>query len=301
MDVIDAVSLGATLYLPATRTDLVEVVIGRRYPQVRSVVVCLEDSIRAEAVPLALRNVARLLARLEDAPERVRLFIRPRDPAMLSRLLGAEGIARVDGFVIPKATVENLPAYLGELSPDRHLVMPTLETREALDPLELRRLRDQLLAVQPKVLAVRIGGNDLLQAIGARRSAVRTLYEGPLGPAVAAIVCAFAPWGFALSAPVFEHFSALSVLREEVERDLEHGLLTKTAIHPAQVAVIHESYAVDPAELAQARGILAGDAPAVFAASGSMCEPATHLRWARTVEARAEAFGLRRNALAAVS
>jgi citrate lyase beta subunit len=157
--------------------------------------------------------------------------------------------------------------------------------------------------IQERVLAIRIGGNDLLQTIGARRSTLRTIYEGPLASTVAGLVATFAPYGFLLSAPVFEHFASDALLREEVERDVEHGLLTKTVIHPRQIEVVESGYAVARGELAEARAILAPESPAVFAISGSMCEPATHRRWARTIVKRAELFGLRHDSgtIAAVS
>ena len=294
LDRTEAIALGATLYLPGTREHLEEIALGRRYKQLRSAVICLEDSIRADEAPAAMRNVARVLEALPGDAPRPLLFIRPRDPAMLRALLRLKGIERIDGFVIPKATAESLPDYLACAIHDHHRLMPTLETREILDPLETRRLRDQLLVIQERVLAVRIGGNDLLQTLGARRSAVRTVYEGPLAATVAGLVAAFAPWGFFLSAPVFEHFASEELLRDEVERDVEHGLLTKTVIHPGQIAIVEAAYAVGREELAEARAILAPDSPAVFAISGSMCEPATHQRWARTIVRRAEIFGLKR-------
>ena len=299
----EAIALGATLYLPGTRERLPEIALGRRYPKLRSAVICLEDSIRPDETPAAMRNVARLLEGLAEGEERrPMLFVRPRDPAMLRALLRLDGIGRIDGFVIPKATAESLPDYLACPILDRHRLMPTLETREVLDPVEIRRLRDQLLVIQERVLAVRIGGNDLLQTLGARRSTVRTIYEGPLAATVAALVATFAPYGFALSAPVFEHFASEALLREEAERDVEHGLLTKTVIHPAQIPIVEAAYRVGRDELAEARAILAPGSPAVFAISGSMCEPATHRRWARTIVRRAEIFGLRREpgAVAAV-
>jgi citrate lyase beta subunit len=296
LDKTEAIALGATLYLPGSREHLAEIALGRRYPQLRSAVICLEDSIRADEAPSAMRNVARLLDGLPQDEPRPMLFIRPRDPAMLRALLRLDGIEHVDGFVIPKATAESLPDYLACLVHDHHRLMPTLETREILDPVEIRRLRDQLLVIQERVLAVRIGGNDLLQTLGARRSAVRTIYEGPLAATVAGLVATFAPYGFFLSAPVFEHFASESLLRDEVERDVEHGLVTKTVIHPGQIAIVEAAYAVGRQELAEARAILAPDSPAVFAISGSMCEPATHQRWARTIVRRAEIFGLKREA-----
>lgn len=292
-DKTEAIALGATLYLPGTHEQLERIALGQRYPQLRSAVICLEDSIRADEVPKAVANLARLLERLPEGEPRPMLFIRPRDPSMLQALLALKGIERIDGFVLPKVTAGCLPRYLACDIHDRHRLMPTLETREIFDPGETRRLRDQLMMVQDRVLALRIGGNDLLQTIGARRSAVRTLYEGPLAATVAGLVATFAPYGFFLSSPVFEHFASPALLREEVERDVEHGLLTKTVIHPRQIEVVEAAYAVRPGELAEARAILAPDSPAVFAISGSMCELATHQRWARTIVKRAALFGLK--------
>jgi citrate lyase beta subunit len=299
---MDALELGATLYVPAVRQDLFDIVSGRRHPRLRSSVVCLEDSIRAEDVPLALTNLAALLRRLDGPdPGFPPLFIRPRDAHMLAHLLSLPGIDRVQGFVIPKATADSLPFYLRSLASDEHLLMPTLETREVFDPAELKRLRDQLLSIAHRILAIRIGGNDLLHNIGTRRSAVRTAYQGPLGATVAALVTAFAPFGFSLSAPVFEHFDDPDLLREEVEHDIEHGLLTKTAIHPSQIDVIQGAYRVEAQELAEARAIVAGERGGVFALNGSMCEPATHRRWAEATIKRAGIYGVKPDAVAAVS
>jgi len=298
---MDALELGATLYVPAIRQDLHEIVTGRRHPNLRSSVVCLEDSIRPHDVPLALTHLAALLRRLAGhAPEtRPPVFVRPRDEAMLAHILGFAGIEAVSGFVIPKATADSLPAYLRSLASDEHLLMPTLETREVFDQAEIRRLRDQLLSIEHRILAIRIGGNDLLHNIGTRRSQVRTAYQGPLGGTIAALVTAFAPFGFALSAPVFEHFDNPDLLREEVAHDIEHGLLTKTAIHPVQIEVIQDCYRVGAHELAEARAIQSGDRGGVFALNGSMCEPATHARWAGSVLKRAAIYGVRPEAVAA--
>lgn len=298
--ILDPVALGATLYLPATRDDLAFAILGKRHRDLRSVVICLEDSIRQEDVPQALVNLEALLAKLQahasDTP-RPAIFIRPRGAPMLGHILGFPAIERIDGFVIPKATADNMPAYLAVLAFDHHMLMPTLETREVFDPAEMRRLREQLLAIQDRVLVIRIGGNDLLQTVGTRRSAVRTSYDGPLGPTIVNLVTTYAPWGFKLSAPVFENFGNVALLREEVERDLEHGLLTKTAIHPSQIGIIQSAYAVDVEDHVEAHAILSRESRAVFASQQAMCEPATHRTWAETLIRRAEIFGLRRDSL----
>lgn len=293
---MSAMMLGATLYMPCTRPDLFERLFGpAAVPGLRSAVLCLEDAVLASDIPLAMVHLAALLRRLaqrDAASGDPMIFVRPRDGAMLDHILRLPGIERVQGFVLPKAHADNMPAYLSLPYAPGHRLMPTLETREALDPYELRRLRDQLLAVQDRILALRIGGNDLLQTIGLRRVAGRTAYDGPLGAVIGMLVSSFAPWGFALSAPVFERFGDTALLRDEVQRDVEHGLFTKSAIHPDQVPVIQAALAVPSHQWREAQAILAPDSAAVFAHHGVMCEPSTHRGWAERILARADAFGV---------
>lgn len=294
MTTATAIELGASLYLPATRPDLAAVGNGQRYPFLRSVIFCTEDSIRADELPAALANLEANLPRLFDrGPLR---FIRLRNPAVLENLLGMPGIDRIIGFVLPKITAESLADYSRRLPSDnRFLLMPTLETREVFDHAALAELRACLAdaAIRPRILALRIGGSDLLNLLGIRRSPTRTLYETALGPLIATLVAAFRPFGFPLTAPVFEglEWAHEPVLREEVRRDLEFGLLGKSAIHPRQVPVIEAEYRVPPADIAMAERILAADAPGVFQFNGVMCEPATHAVWARTILERARIFG----------
>jgi citrate lyase beta subunit len=293
---LSATSLGATLYVPCLRGDLHASVLGLRRPAgLRSAVLCLEDAVRERDLPQALSHLAaflRALSTREGVETDPLVFVRPRSAAMLEHILCMPGIEQIDGFVIPKAHADTMPAYLALPLGERHRLMPTLETREACDPYEMRRLRDQLLAVQDRILALRIGGNDLLQAMGLRRVPGRSAYDGPLGLVISQLVAGFVPWGFALSAPVMEDFADTALLRDEVLRDIEHGLLTKTAIHPAQIPVIQTALSVSTNEVEEARLILAADSPAVFARDGVMCEPATHRRWAERVLERADHFGM---------
>lgn len=291
-----ALALGATLYMPCTRTDLAARLFGpSRIPGLRSVVLCLEDAVLERDLPLALMNLGGLL-RLADSregcPSDPMIFVRPRDATMLARVLRMPGARRLTGYVLPKANAETLPCYLALQVPEGQLLMPTLETREACDPHEMRRLRDQLLAVQDRILALRIGGNDLMQSMGLRRPPGSTAYDGPLGTVIAMLVSTFSPWGFSLSAPVMERFGDRALLRRELARDIDHGLFTKTAIHPDQIPIIQTALAVPADDVEEARAILDPNGPAVFAQDGVMCEPATHRVWAERLLARAEVFGM---------
>jgi citrate lyase beta subunit len=300
----DALALGATLYVPATRDDLLGIVTGSRIDHLRSVVVCLEDSVLQEDVEMGMAKLARMLGMLHGVShshenQRPLLLVRPRTPDVLARISAMPGSNAIDGYVLPKATAANMPDWIAPISNRSQAVLPTIETREAFEPDEMRLLRAQLLTMQERVPCIRIGGNDLLQLVGARRSTSRTAYDGPLGSIIASLVSTFAPWGFSLSAPVLESFQDHDLLREEIERDIEHGLMTKTAIHPSQIPVIHAAYAVSVDDLESARHILDADAAAVYKENGVMAEPATHRRWAADIVRRAEAYGTRRLAAAA--
>jgi citrate lyase beta subunit len=285
--------LGASLYVPATRDDLLALGNGRKYPRLRSLIFCTEDGIRPDELDLALRRLGEALPRLERTP--MLRFIRVRSPRVMEQVLALPGIGSVDGFVLPKTTRRSLRAYLSLLGPgDPFLLMPTLETAEAFDAREMAAFRDLVSesAVRARVLALRIGGNDLLHLLGVRRSPRRMIYDTALGPVLSMLATTFLPHGFALTAPVFEGLAHTEVLQAEVRKDVEHGLLGKTAVHPDQIAHIEAMYAVEREDLDMAQAMLAPGAPAVFRMHGVMCEEATHRRWAHTICARAEIFGV---------
>lgn len=288
---MNAVELGATLYVPATNPAARTMAYGA-IDDLRSMVVCLEDSVRDDQVDAALDDLAALLKALVAKVPTLSIYVRPRDFRMLPQLLKMEGIDRIDGFVLPKVTTQSLPVWLTALMHEDHRIMPTIEGEDAFDRMALARLCDQLKPYAERVSAVRIGGNDILGLLGIRRSRYRTAYDGPLGSVIRDIAGTFIPNGFSVAAPVFEHFSSPDVLRREVEQDIEHGLLTKTAIHPDQIAIIHSVYRPDVQEMAEARAILSHEAPAVFGRNGSMCEPATHAPWAGMVVKRAQTHGV---------
>lgn len=290
----DANELGASLYLPATRTDLIDVVRGEKLSNVRSVIFCTEDSVRLNELASAIENLREPVRALTRSSPQMR-FIRVRNPEVMRLVLALPGIEKLDGFVLPKVTRSALADYLKLLRGTSHLIMPTLETKEVFDEREmgaLRRVMDKD-SVRERVLSLRIGGNDLLSILGMRRPRGRTLYQTSLGQVIARLVTTFKPAGFNLSAPVFEYLNDVETLQREVEEDLAHGLVGKTAIHPDQVPLIHACYRVGVSDLEMAKHILSEDAPAVFRMHDSMCEPATHRNWAHNLCKSASYFGLR--------
>lgn len=289
-----AMRLGASLYIPATRPDLAAIANGIKLPGLRSVVFCTEDSVHGRDLERALANVAALLPVLE--PSALLRFIRPRNPMVLWRLLQLEGIERIQGFALPKFGPHNLDDWLRvwEHRKSQHYLLPILETVETFDHRKMELVRDRLAdnELHEQILCLRIGGNDLLNLLGIRRGRGATVYDTPLRDTIADLVRIFHPAGYHLSAPVFDYLDTPEVLAREVAADLQHGLVGKTAIHPAQIPVIEALYRVALDDYETAKAVLAPDAAAVFRRNDSFCEPATHWRWATGVLARAGVFGV---------
>jgi len=288
-----AYGLGATLYMPVIHPKVPDILSGRAPAPASSIVLCLEDALHETDVERGVRTLTELLAGRELDPDaRPHVFIRPRSYDMACRLRAMRGIDRIDGFVIPKARPEMLPDWVSLLNGTRLCLMPTMETPDQFDPTRLIQFRDLLLTAGPdRIAAVRIGGNDLLGAMALRRVRGVTSYEGPLSWFLSMAAALLIPCGVPVAAPVFDIIEDLETLRREVERDVQMGFVSKTAIHPVQVAIIEGAFSVPAEEVAAAEAILNHDARAVFQIGGVMCEPATHAAWARRTLARAARFG----------
>lgn len=283
---LEAYRLGGSLYVPVTHQDVLSIANGSKWPDLRSVIFCTEDAVEAQALGPGLDNLRRSLQEMSDSSAMLR-FVRVRNPRILSWILRLPGVEKLDGFVLPKLDMSNVDAYMTRLQGSSHLCMPTLETRDVFETAQMIRLRDHLIeqGYRDRILALRIGGNDLLSLLGIRRPRDRTLYTTPLGYTIAQLVTVFKPHGFQLTAPVFEHIDCPRILEQELGEDIAHGLCGKTAIHPSQLAAIEQSFRVSPADLEAARRILQADR-AVFKFQGSMCEVATHSSWAQHIVER---------------
>lgn len=287
-------SIGASLYVPANHKDLGRIANGDKLSQARSLIFCTEDAIADRELSWSLFNLSVVLANMRSdvAAER---FVRVRNPEVLARVLAMPGAEKLSGFVLPKVTRHNFDSYFRLVRDTRHVLMPTLETAEVFSDSEMQQLRAVFDApgVRQRILCLRIGGNDLLALLGLRRPRGMTIYRTPLGPVIARLVTTFRPWGFALTAPVFEYLDLPELLDQEVLEDLAYGMVGKTAIHPTQIGPIEQHYQVRPQDLAVARAILDEASPAVFRMDDAMCEVATHRAWAERLVEQSHRFGSR--------
>jgi citrate lyase beta subunit len=290
-------ALGATLYMPATRSDILDVVFGEKIQGLRSLVVCLEDAVAETDIQQALANLKNLLLGIEARGGRPEggplLFVRPRDSVMAAILNEWHLMSNVDGFVVPKLRLSNIHDWQRAVTRPSLMLMPTLETAEVFDPsamVELRSAMQQTL--QDRIIALRIGGNDLMGCLGLRRNPAATLYSTPMSYVIPMLSGIMGCAGFALTGPVFEQLNTPRLLEEELALDIAHGLVGKTAIHPAQIPIIHKALRVSVEDLNSAKLIVNDVAPAVFQYNGAMCEPATHYQWATKILERAKWHGV---------
>ena len=306
--------LGASLYMPATRKDIWQVIKRDKLPTINSIIICLEDAVSHADVEMALTQLQTLLhtwathldsinepsdnandtKHQPQQPTRPLVFVRPRSPMMLQQLAAFEHIDLLDGFVLPKVDMYSLSNWrmaCQNLSAEQ-LLMPTLETAALFDQHHNQELAIAFKEafVQP-IFALRIGGNDLFSALRLRRPKNNIVYDTPIGTLAYQLLSCFVPHGFYLTAPVFEYLDSPTLFMQELTRDVGLGLVGKTVIHPSQIALVQQAYCVPTSVLDEAEAILHAEAKAVFKYNDTMLEPATHRAWATEVVNRAQVFG----------
>lgn len=284
--------LGASLYVPATHKDLQKIALGELLGEVRSLIFCTEDAVADSELHFALVNLAHALQKISNNPGK-EIFVRVRNPDVLRHVLEMRGSEKLSGFVLPKISRQNFNSYFRQVRMTNHLLMPTLETADVFDEIEMKQFRQCMETpdVRERILALRIGGNDLLALLGIRRPRTMTIYQTPLGHVISRLATTFLPYGFGLTAPVFEHLDNPALLAQEIQEDLAHGLVGKTAIHPSQVNLIDQHYRVQHSDLEMARRLISPTCPTIFRMHDSMCEVATHRAWANGVIEQARHFG----------
>lgn len=280
--------LGASLYTPCTHPQLDRVLNGRHVPQCRSAVLCLEDAVPEACLPQALANLKAALEMI-DPKVNLKRFIRPRNPLILAQILDYSGIESIDGFVLPKFDSATEELYRNILSKHRSFgVMPTLETLDCFNLEKIQTIRRKLDKYwRSQIICLRIGGNDLLNLLGMKRMRGMTLYETPLRSTIDQLVVSFRPYGYELSAPVYDIFEDLETLERELHTDLAYGFFAKTAIHPMQIQCIEcafQNYTQRYHYMAQE--VLHSEA-AVFKHNGQMMEATCHSNWAERTTALA--------------
>ncbi|WP_045462408.1 HpcH/HpaI aldolase/citrate lyase family protein [Vibrio hyugaensis] len=282
MSISSYFSLGATLYTPCNHQNL-KVVMQEGLGS-KSMVFCTEDAVLECELEQSLENLRASIECLDISRSSFKRFIRPRTPEVLAKIINFDGIEKIDGFVLPKYDLKTSTDYKNVLSrcSKRFGLMPTLESIDVMNPLKLQKIRDSLNDVKENIICLRIGGNDLFNLLGIKRMPNQTIYETPLRTVIENFIISFRPYGYELSAPVFDMIHDQDTLIRELNMDVNYGFFGKTAIHPKQVKVIEGFFKnYSNIHIKQAETVLKDISPAVYQMNGQMMEVACHSNWAK--------------------
>ena len=310
-------SLGGLLYAPAANRKISKKIKDGAIQDLRSVAFCLEDSIDDGFLEEAERILGDTLSDLSRVPEKLpSIFIRIRSPRHMERIaeLYKEHGRIVTGFILPKFDLSNMDEYIGLIrdlnkgdESKTVYIMPILESRMVADigtrVGTLMKIKEALDTVRKYVLNVRVGGNDFCNLYGLRRSESQTIYDiGVVRDILVCIINIFAA-DYVVSGPVWEYFGTdeeygwRTGLSRELELDRLNGFIGKTAIHPSQLPLIHESMKVNRSDYEDAMRILDWDVQGLGVAkseSGNrMNEVKVHGKWARRVYLLSEIYGIK--------
>lgn len=322
-------AVGGLLYVPASNTEIAQIVISGKVRGLVSMAICLEDAVgdgEREACEANLRAQLEMLrCALDDGslpPERLPLlFVRVKDAEMLRRLSAC--LVRhsrvLTGVILPKADSGDLDGALALADAVAHeaaepfYVMPILESEELmLRPDRLAFLQELLAVVRAhpeRVLNVRVGATDLCGLYGIRRRMDTAIHEIPVvAGCIADVVQVFGMGDlYTVSGPVCEFYpganapnreAALQGLLRETRLDLQSGILGKTCIHPSQLLPVQASYAVSFEDYQDAVAVLGGDQETVGVlpshGQNKMNELRPHALWAQKMLAQATIYGVYR-------
>jgi len=290
MKKINYIELGATLFVPATHQELENIVCYNKYPELKSVLIDTEDGISDNNLEVALESLKELLKIYKK--EKLLVFIRPRNVNILRRILQLENIKNIDGFILPKFSLENAQNYLALLDESDFLLMPSIEGEELFNQNSLYELRDILLENRENILLLRFGLEDILRQLKMKRSCEESAFDfSAISYVLGSFIAIFKSAGFEISGGVYPCFKDRDGFIKDVKRDLKEGLVSKTIIHPNQIEPINELYKVSKEELEEALQICKND-NAVFNQNDKMAEVVTMKPYAQEIILRAEVYGV---------
>lgn len=310
-------SVGALLYCPANHKSIVNSIAKERFGTNYSLALCLEDTISddfiAEAEDCLVHSLAALYhLRQSSSFFMPKIFVRIRSKEQISMLLKRLGMASelLFGFIIPKFDLKNADDYIQTVSDinanssKKFYVMPIMESPAIIDLRQrtdvLYELKDRLKAIEPLVLNIRVGGNDLCHAFGFRRQKDESIHDIlPVSSIFSDIITAFG-MDYVVSGPVWEYYNGegwSEGLCQELKKDRLIGFVGKTVIHPKQISFVNQAYAVTKEDFKDAQAILNWKKDDSSFVSGSiqnqrMNEYKTHTNWARKIIFLSNVYGV---------
>lgn len=325
-----AYAIGATLYTPATREDLIEDLVNKKHAGLSSMVFCLEDAISDFEVPYAEKKIIKDLQYLQEIlksgliklEELPLLFLRVRSYDQLVRLvqMDREVFHLLTGVNLPKFSTEKdrpLLELIKKLNEDGILLyaLPILETKEVIEietrTSELVKIKELIDEYKDHCLNIRIGATDFCGLYGIRRNKNTTIYDIHLiRECIIHILNVFLRQEepYIVSGAVFEYFipktvqepisqsAYLDAFLLEISMDIANGIVGKTIIHPSQIKPVQALNAITYEEYMDAISIIESSKSANGVTrspfANKMNETKPHYFWATKIISKAEIYGV---------
>lgn len=321
-------AIGGLLYMPGTNTKIVKTILAKKNPNIKSLVLCLEDAIGDSMVEQAENCVANILLKLYEAisagsftySDLPLIFVRVRELGQMRRLAEKFGttIRVLTGFVVPKFS-RNALDYIQEFetvlenTPTPLYLMPIIESKDVIyKPTRIKSLchiYDCIKKVADYILCIRIGGTDFCNVYGIRRPITSTIWEiGVVADCIYDIINIFAT-DYVVSGPTWEFFENKdnpnqndwsTGLQKELFYDRLNGIIGKTCIHPSQLPLVQQSLIVSETDYHNALQILGMSGQSLVGVKKGFCgnqmnEAKTHINWAKKIVSLAGIYGIKQS------
>ena len=183
MKKISPFELRSTLYMPATKDNLAQIITDKEKTNADAIVFCFEDALNILDIPKGIENLNNTFEQLQYDPVIGDIVAKDHIPYRFIRVRSIENyhqlmqsltlkvIKHIHGIVIPKFTPSNINAWEKALGGTHFQIMPTLETEDYFNPTTISELfsRMALSPLKDRVLMMRLGGNDLLRGLAMKR------------------------------------------------------------------------------------------------------------------------------------
>ena len=316
-------AIGGLLYAPADHQTIGMDIVKKKYPALKSLALCLEDSIPDHKVASAQTALVEQLNHINRGwkagllleEELPLLFIRVRSPRQILEIcrMAKSAMEVVTGFILPKFDTSNMREYekalllINQGRSYPFYVMPILESEKLMDLSTRRRellaLSDWMNTMKAYVLNVRVGGNDFCRKYGLRRNSSQTIYEiGVVSSVLADIMNVFGS-RYVVSAPVWEYFEGSGTkdwqkgLIRELRQDKLNGFIGKTAVHPSQLEWIAREMTVDFKDYMDAISVMLHGQKGTAVSKGEgdvrMNEMKVHAKWAYKTLMLSKIYGVK--------
>ena len=219
-----------------------------------AIILDLEDSVAPDAKPEARERIMEIVKAGGFGGREMLIRVNGVHTPWGEADLEAAALAAPDGVLLPKVdgpgTVMHAARILRK-APEKTRLWAMMETPHAM----LNAASIASIAADPasRLEALVLGLNDLAKETRARLTPGRAAFA----PWLATCVAAARAHGCDVIDGVYNDIKDLAGFAAECRQGLEFGFDGKTLIHPGQVDICNDIFAPTPAEIAQARAILA--------------------------------------------